>query len=132
MLRFINDTKEGKIIIGINNITTRNTFIDVSYEVNPNIRGHTDGVISFGVGIMYDKASKQKINVKSSTEYELVGVSEYIPYSLWLGYFLEHQGYKLNNNIIHQDNQSAMGMKINGRKSCTRNFRKYQYTVVPR
>lgn len=132
MLRFINDTKEDKIIIGINNITTRNTFIDASYEVHPNIRGHTDGVISFGVGIMHDKASKQKINVKSSTEYELVGVSEYIPYSLWLGYFLEHQGYKLKNNIIHQDNQSAMGMKINGRKSCTRNFRKYQYTVVPR
>ena len=67
-----------------------NTFIDASYAVHPNMRGNTGGAISFGVGIVYGKASKQKINVKSSTEYELVGVSEYIPYFLWLGYFLEH------------------------------------------
>ena len=89
-----------------------NTFIDASYAVHPNMRGHTGGAISFGVGIIHGKASKQKINVKSSTECELVGVSEYIPYSLWLGYFLEHQGYKLKSNLVHQDNQSAMRMKL--------------------
>ena len=87
------------------------------------MRGHTGGAISFGVGIIHGKASKQKINVKSSTECELVGVSEYIPYSLWLGYFLEHQGYKLKSNLVHQDNQSAMRMEVNGRTSCTGNSR---------
>ena len=92
------------------------------------MRGHTGGTISFGVGIVHGKASKQKINVKSSTEYELVGVSEYIPYSLWLGYFLEHQGYKLKSNRVHQDNQSAMRMEVNGRTSCTGNSR-YIYHI---
>ena len=52
--------------------------------------------------------------MKSSTECELMGLSEYIPYSLWLGCFLEEQGYKLKSNMIHQDNQSAMKMEVNG------------------
>ena len=48
-----------------------------------------------GIGILHGKASKQKINVKSSTEREIVGLSEYLPYTLWMGYFLEAQGYKI-------------------------------------
>ena len=48
-----------------------------------------------GIGILHGKASKQKINVKSSTESEIVGLSEYLPYTLWMGYFLEAQGYKI-------------------------------------
>ena len=123
LLRFVNSTRGDKRIIGINNITTMNTFIDASYVVHPNMRGHTGGAITFGVGIVHENASKQKINVKISTECELVGVSEYIPYSLWLGYFLEHQGYKLKSNLVHQDNQSAMRMEVNGRTSCTGNSR---------
>ena len=99
------------------------TFIDASYAVPPNMRGYAGGAISFGVGIIHGKASKQKINVKSSTECELVRVSEYIPYSLWIGYFLEHQGYKLKSNLVHQDNQSAMRIEVNGRTSCTENSR---------
>ena len=87
------------------------------------MRGHTGGTISFGHGIVHRKASKQKKNVKSSTESELVSLSEYVPYSLWLGYFLEEQGYKLKCNLIHQDNQSAMMMDVNGRTLCTGNPR---------
>ena len=37
-----------------------------------------------GYGIIYVKLSKQNINVKSSTEAELVNMSEYIPYNMWL------------------------------------------------
>ena len=34
-----------------------------------------------GYGIMHGKSSKQKINVKSSTESELVRMGEYVPYN---------------------------------------------------
>ena len=33
------------------------------------------------------------------------------------------QGYEFVNNVIYQDNQSAMKMEINGRNSCTGNSR---------
>ena len=31
---------------------------------------------------------------------------------------MDTQGYKVNDNVFHQDNQSAMKLEINGRKSC--------------
>ena len=37
--------------------------------------------------------------------------------------FLEHQGYPILNNVVFQDNQSAIKMERNGRNSCTGNSR---------
>ena len=76
-----------------------------------------------GISILHGKASKQKINVKSSTESEIVGLSEYLPYTLWMGYFLEAQGYKIKKSTVFQDNTSALKMEKNGRNSCTGNSR---------
>ena len=74
--------------------------------------GHTGGVMSYGIGIvLHGKSGKQKINVKSSTECELlVGSSEYCPYSIWQLMSMEEQGYVLCNNILFQDNQSTIKM----------------------
>ena len=75
------------------------------------------------VGVLHAKSSKQKLNVKSSTEVELVGTSEYIPYNLWLLMFMDKQGYTIKNNVLYQDNQSTILMLKNGRNSCTGNSR---------
>jgi len=69
--------------------------------------------MSFEKGVFHAKSSKQKLNTKSSTETELVGVSEYIPYTIWMNFFLHE----------HQDNQSSIKMEKNGRNSCTGNSR---------
>ena len=73
--------------------------------------------------VLHSKSSKQNLNSKSSTESEIIGVSDYLPYALWMGYFLEHQGYKLKENLVHQDNQSSIKMDVNGRNSYTGNSR---------
>ena len=52
-----------------------------------------------------------------------MGMSEYMPYNLWMIMFLEDQGYGIQNNVIYQDNQSAIRMEKNGRTSCTGNSR---------
>ena len=87
VLIFLNCTKEDKRVMGINDITTMNTYIDASYGVHPNMRGHTGRTTTLGKEIIHYKSSKQKIKVKSSAECKLVGLSKYIPYSLWIGYF---------------------------------------------
>ena len=48
--------------------------MDAAYAVHNNMRRHTGGAISMGYVIMHGKAPKQKINVKSSTESEFVGM----------------------------------------------------------
>ena len=55
------------------------------------MRGHTGGGMSMGWGLIHAKASKQNLNSKSSTETEVIVVSEYIPYKIWLINFMEAQ-----------------------------------------
>ena len=75
--------------------------------------------MSFGHGILHHKSSVQKLNTKISTEAELVGTSEYVPYNIWMKIFLHEQGYDIKDNVLFQDNQSSIKMETNGRRSCT-------------
>ena len=68
-------------------------------------------------------SSKQRINTKSSTEAELVGVDDALPMALWTRRFLEAQGYHVTDNVMYQDNQSAILLERNGRKSSGRRTR---------
>ena len=99
------------------------SWVDASHAVHEDMKGHTGGTTSFGAGVINTKSTKQKLNTLSSTESELVGVSEYLPHCIWLMNFLEHQGYGLDKNIIFQDNISAIRLEQTGRNSCTGNSR---------
>jgi hypothetical protein len=67
-----------------------------------------------GKGSAYSACTKQKLNVKSSTEAELVGVSGVMPQVLWARYFVQVQGYTVSDSLVYQDNQSAMLLEKNG------------------
>ena len=104
-------------IIGAGGLDIMMTYVDASYEIHDDMKGHTGGIITMGKGIIQGKATKQKLNTKSSTEAELVGASDYIPWTVWAKWFLGDQGYKLKRNIFFQDNESAMKLESNGKKS---------------
>ena len=72
------------------------------------MRNHICGVTSFGLDRVHQKSSVQKTNSKSSCESEVIGVSEYLLYYLWMLMFMEAQGYEIGNNVIFQDNKSAI------------------------
>ena len=76
------------------------------------------GVVSWGTGVLLTKCSKQKLNIKSLTEDEVVGVSYFLPNYIWMWMFLEAQEYSVHTNILYQDNQSAMKIKRDGKLSC--------------
>ena len=46
-----------------------------------------------------------------------MGVDDMMSSILWTRYFLNHQGYKVNDNIIFQDNKSSMLLERNGKAS---------------
>ena len=98
-------------------------WIDALHAIHENMRGHTGGAMSNGVGTIHCKSSKQKLNTRSTTESELVGVSEYLPYPIWQINFWKEQGYDVRNHYVYQDNESAIKMEKNGRNSCTGNSR---------
>ena len=94
------------------------TWVDASYAIHDNDKSHTGGVIGFdGLGIISMKSTKQKLTSKSSTEAEVIGASDFLPWTVWLTRFLKAQGYDLNSNIYYQDNQSAIRLESNGMSS---------------
>ena len=95
-------------------------YIDVSHQVHPDFRSHTGGLLTLGKGSVYNKSSKQKINTRSSTESELVGVDDVIVQILWTNLFMEEQGYNVNDTIVFQDNKSALLLEKNGRYSSSK------------
>jgi hypothetical protein len=102
-------------------------FIDASYAVHPDMKNHTGGYMMLGKGIAYGASTKQKLNSKSSTESELVGISDVMPQVLWTRYFLEFlevQGCcHMSDSIVYQDNQSTMLLEKNGRGSSSKRTR---------
>ena len=70
-------------IIGVEDFSVLQTWVDASYATHPAMRSHTGGVISLGHCIIKSKSSKQKIDTKSSTETELVGASDFILHTMW-------------------------------------------------
>ncbi len=63
---------------------------------------------------------KQKVNTKSSTEAELVGVDDSFAYILWARYFLQEQGYDIEPSLLYQDNMSAILLETNGKASSSK------------
>ena len=117
MLQYLKGTIDLKLTLGADSLKNMKTWVDASYAPHYDMRSHTGGCISFGRGMVCCRSTKQKLNTKSSTEAELVGLNDVLPYIIWTKYFVEAQGHTIKNNIIYQDNQSAMLMEINGRSS---------------
>jgi hypothetical protein len=93
-------------------------WVDASYAVHPDMKSHTGGALSLGTGVIYGTSKGQKLNTKSSTEAKIVGTDDVMPKILWTLYFLEAQGYKIDEKILYQDNKSSiLLLETNGRGS---------------
>jgi len=73
--------------------------------------------MSLGKGTVFGSSIKQKLNTNSSTFAKLVGVFDTLPKALWYRYFMESQGYNVEDVCIYQDNQSAILLKKKGLQS---------------
>ena len=119
VLGYLQNTIDDIRVVGAKDLQDLYTWIDAAYAVHDNYRSQTGGCMSFGHGLVHHKSLIQKLNTKSSTEAELVGTSNYVPYNVWVRNFLSKQGYDINDNVLVQDNQSAIKMENNGRNSCS-------------
>jgi hypothetical protein len=97
------------------------------------MRSHTGAVLSLGQGALMSMSLKQKINTKSSTEAELVGVDDAMNFVEWIQLFVEQQIKLVNNNsilkkigcdtVIQQDNTSTIQLENNGQQSSIKRTR---------
>ena len=131
LLQFINGTIDEKLTLSADKgLTFMKTWVDASYAVHPNMRGHTGGCLTLGRGMLHGISSKQKLNTKSSTECEVVGTSDYLPFPIWFKFFLEAQGYPVKGNDFNQDNTSAISLEKKRYHVMWTTVQTYQHQVL--
>ena len=122
-LQYLNSTIDLKLTLSADNMTVIKWWVDASYAVHKDMKSHTGAALSLGRGIIYGKSAKQKLNTKSSTEAEVVGVSDISSQIFWTLYFLLEQGYNIAENRLYQDNKSSILLENNGRLSSSQRTR---------
>jgi hypothetical protein len=121
VLKYINGTRELGIRLGANSAMQIISHIDASFAVHGDLKGHTGCTITIaGAGPIYVNSSKQKLNSKSSTESELIALSDSASQVIWTRNFLIAQGYDVPAALIGQDNMSTMTMVDAGKSTSAR------------
>lgn len=64
-------------------------WVDGAFALHPDMKSHTGRVMSLRGGAVYTASTQQKLNMKSSTEVELVAVDDVMPQIIWMQNFLE-------------------------------------------
>jgi hypothetical protein len=95
-------------------------WLDVSFTVHTNMRGHSRGGLSLGGGFPIVRSNKQELNTRRSTETEIMGADDFVPAIYWRQYFMNAQGYGINGNVLFQDNKSSILFENNGKASSSK------------
>ena len=121
LIQYLRDTVDLPLILRADGVSiTKRWWVDGSFAVHPNMRGHSGGCLSLGKGMIISRSSKQKLNTRSSTECKLVAADDFMGSILWTNYFLDAQGYGSGDTTLFQDNQSAMLLEKNGIRSSSK------------
>ena len=111
LLGYLKLTIKLPLILCADGVNVIKWWLDVSYATHDNMQGthwrnYVNGENRRGSIIIISK--KQKLNTKSLTEEELIGADNAMPHMLWTMYFMDAQGYGIENNISYQDNMNKI------------------------
>jgi len=119
-MKYIRGTRTLPLILSANGSGILKWWIHSAFAIHPNMRGHSGGCFSLGRRFSIMGCTKQKLNTRTSTDTEVVGVDDYMPAVCWTRYFMDGQGYQINNNVVFQDNKSSMLLEKNGKASSSK------------
>ena len=122
LVRYIRATRDHGLVLmpGAGGITVK-LYVDASYGVHHDGKSHTGSCVVIGdIGAVHCRSSKQLIVTKSSTEAELVGLSDSANQGIFIRTFLTAQGHAMPPMTILQDNQSCMALIARSRSGAER------------
>jgi hypothetical protein len=123
LMRYIRVARTMPLILSVNGNGILKWWVDASFAVHPNMRGHSGGGLSLGRGFPIVSSTKQKLNIRSSTETEIVCASDFILEICWTHYFMKAQGYDVKDNVLFQDNKSSIILEKNGKASSNKRMK---------
>jgi hypothetical protein len=120
VLKYLNGSRDLILRLKGNDNMVITTYIDASYASHVDGKGHTGAMVTLGGGAVRSKSSKQKLVAKSSTESELIGMSDEIGQAIWTRNFLIAQGFKVPPIQLKQDNMSTITIVNKGKPNSGR------------
>jgi hypothetical protein len=76
--------------------------------------------MTMGKGAACSSSNKIECNTQGFTETELISLYNKLPDVIWIRYFVECQGYEIDEYVIFPDNMSALPLEKNGRISSSK------------
>jgi hypothetical protein len=123
VIKYLRGTAGLKLTLEADDAHVIKWWVDAAFGVHNDMRSQTGMTMTMGKGSVYASSVRQKLNTRSSTEAELVGADDAIGMILWTRLFLENQGYMVRDTKLYQDNQSAMLLEKNGKRSSSKRTR---------
>ena len=120
LITYLRSTRELPLVLGATQTGVLHWYVDASFAVYQDMRGQTGGALTLGRGCPTVQTTKAKCSTRSSTIQELVAVDEMMNDILWTRLFMKEQGIKVTDNILYQDNKSAILLEKNGRASSSK------------
>jgi hypothetical protein len=125
ILNYLRMTKDEVTKLKADDVLTIKWYVDASFAVHNDFKSHTGATLTLGEGVISSISTKQKINTRSSTEAELVGIDDVISKIIWTKRFMEAQGLDVGSTIVYRDNTSSMKLEENGRASASKRTRHF-------
>ena len=123
VMKYIQVTIGLPLILSIDKSVNIKWYVDAFFALHKDMRSHTGGFMTMVTGGVYVHSSKQKLNTKNSTEADLVVVYDVLTQVICTRCFLKEQGYMIHDNVIYQDNQTAIRLDNNGKRSSSKRTR---------
>jgi hypothetical protein len=123
------------MILSANGTGILKWWVDAAFAVHPNMQGHSGGGLSLGRGFPIVSLTKLKLNTRSSMELEIVGADDFMLAICWTRYFMEAQGYQVQDNVLFQDNKSVILLEKNGKalsSKCTKHINIWYFFITDR
>jgi hypothetical protein len=114
VLRYLHSTRFLRLTLSADSLSNIVWYVDAAHQLHDDCKGHTGSILTFGRGATTSSSTKHKVPAKSSCESEIIGLYDKISDVLWTRQFLEAQGYKINTNVVYQDNMSTLSLAKNG------------------
>jgi hypothetical protein len=125
VMGYLKGTREDVLTLEADDCQTLTWYVDAAFGVHADMKSQTGSVFTMGKGSIISDALKQKVNSRSSTEAELIGVDDQVSKILWTKRFLEWQDFQVRLNIVCQDNTSTMKLAKNGKASSGKRTRHF-------
>ena len=117
VLKYLNETRDLHFVFegDVSKKLILHASVDASFGIHADGKLHSGYIGVIAGGSVEAKSKKQGLVTKSSTEAELVALSDMSSLAIWWREFIICQGYDIGAMEVEQDSTSCMKLAENGR-----------------